>query len=82
MVAEGAGDIDGVVGAALQVRGHIREYHTAQGVAGGVHQTFDVVLDDGLLGVVHQILQIFRFLQPGKVVLGEDVQAQLYGLQT
>ena len=81
MIAESRCDIDGVVRAALQIRCHIGEYHAAHGIAGSVHQTLDMVADDGFLSIIYQILQILGLLKPVIVLIGKDGKTEIHRLE-
>ena len=60
LASQGSGDVDGVVGAALQVGDHVAEQNATPGVAGGVQESLDVILGQALPGIVHLVFQGFR----------------------
>ena len=63
MLEERVGDIDRMVGAALQVVDHICKEDTADGVAFVIHKTLNVIIDKVGLQVIYLLFQVFCFRQ-------------------
>ena len=80
VVEECVGDIDRMVGAALQIVDHICKEDAAHRVTFVIHQTLDVIVYKVGLQIIHILLQPVRFRQFVKIILCKNTEGVVDGL--